>query len=44
MWDVFVFNLRLKMAAVYFIMKGTSFTFENNIEKVGLNVMKYGSI
>lgn len=31
------------MAAFYFIMKSTSFIFENNIEKVGLNVMKYGT-
>lgn len=32
------------MAAFYFLMKSTSFTSENNIEKVGLNVMKYGTI
>lgn len=44
MCEVFVFHLRLKMAAFYFIMKSTSFTFRNNIEKVGLNVMKYGTI
>lgn len=44
MCEVFVFHLRLKMAAFYFIMKSTSFTFKNNIEKVGLNVMKYDTI
>lgn len=44
MCEVFVFHLRLKMAAFYFIMMSTSFTFKNNIEKVGLNVMKYGTI